>query len=218
VNACPTVRVATTANLLAVVVSMTSIVALWSTVAGCGRLQSAPVVWDLRTPTYPGEIDPDRNSAVEHHGASAYTVMLPTRMIHGGFDLIRATSPVVVELDPYRSVPAPIDTVSLVFDAADEPGEVLANIDTVRNLFDVEGVDLDEMEDFIVDFRAAVAASGDAIDDEDFVPGSDGYRTTTLGVDADESMKVVLLIGVADDEVSMTLVVRFDNGTTEDWR
>ncbi len=203
-------KAATALGLLAVTMTV-------GTVTACGTLRSGPTVWDLRTPTYPSDIDPERHSAIEHRGASSYTVILPHRSIEGRFALVRATSPVAVELDPYRSIPTHIDTVSLAFDAADQPDDVLSNLETVRDLFDVDGVDLTEMEAFVDDFRSTVTANGGEIDDEDFVPGSSGFRTITLGVVGDEAMKVVLLIGVGDDEFSMTIVVRFDNGTTDDW-
>ncbi len=186
-------------------------------VTGCGLRPSAPVVWDLRTPTTPSDIDPERVTAIGHEGASSYTVMFPTRTIEGPFRRIRATSPIDVSLDPYRTESTHIDTVSLVLDPADEIDTVLANIDTVKESFDVDEAEESTMDAFVSEVEAKVAANGGEIDGGDFVPGASGFRSSTLGVERDEAFEVVLLIGVTDDAFSMTLVVRFDNGTTDDW-
>ena len=185
-------------------------------VGGCAVLQDDdPVTWDLSSPTRPSELEPGRTSGVvSDSGASRYTVVFPSLTIEGEFRQVNATAPVSSDdSDGY------IDSVDLIFPFADEPGEVLAHVDTVTSLFEIAGDDRTTIDAYVAEFEAKVAANDGAIDVTDFEPGASGLRSTVLDVYGDDSMKVTLLIGTVDtDTFSMTLIVGFDNGTTDDWQ
>jgi hypothetical protein len=179
---------------------------------GFGRA-SGPVDIDLRQPTTVIDIEPDARTytLTGIEGPAEFTVRFPQRTVVGDYE--RALFVADVNVDP--DVPADdpsraIFLVSLDRPITDDPALVVQHLNEAIVEYGAEGDELAEIEAFIAEFEASVAANdGKIVTRSLFPPGESAI--TVLGLVTTEYDMVSLRVRFfTDDVVLIVTEIRFD--------
>jgi hypothetical protein len=179
---------------------------------GFGR-ESGPVDIDLREPTTVSDIDPDARTftLTGIDGPAEFTVRFPRRTVVGdyrGVTLIadENVDPAVPADDPARA----IRHVELARPTTDDPELVVQRIREAVAEFDADGEELAEIDAFIADFEANVAANDGSIVTDSFVPPGES-AIFVLGLTTTEYEMASLRVRFfTDDVVLIVTQIRFD--------
>lgn len=179
---------------------------------GFGR-ESGPVDIDLREPTTVSEIDPEPGTLTltEIEGPAEFTVRFPRRTVSGDYQRALFVADVNVDPDVPPDDPSrAIHLVSLDRPTTDDPAVVVQRLREAIVEFGAEGDELAEIEAFIADFEASVAANdGKIVTRSLFPPGESAI--TVLGLTTTEHDMVSLRVRFFhDDVVLIVTVVSFD--------
>lgn len=176
------------------------------------------VEWDLRRPTTPRELGDGAGDLITAEGPADYVVELPSRTITGRYSSATAYAPAgnATSGDLPDDDPAfAIDEIDFSFGFTDDPDQIIANFDRIETEFDIE--DRTAIDAFVEEFRTLTERRDGVIDIDDFAQDGGGH-ITELGVEGDDQSKVIVRFRAMGDGVAtMTLNVRWDNGTNSDW-
>ncbi len=180
----------------------------------CGAERaSGPVEIDLREPTTVSEIDlePGTLTLTEIEGPAEFTVRFPRRTVVGDYQ--RALFVADVNVDPDIPADDPsraVFLVSLDRPTTDDAAVVVQRIREAAAEFGADGDELAELDAFIADFEANVAANDGEIVTDSFVPPGES-AIFSLGLVVTEYDAVSLRVRFFHDDVVLIVTeIRFD--------
>jgi hypothetical protein len=200
--------------------AVVALVALVALMAGGCMDDDKVVEWDLRRPTTPRELGDGARDLITADGPADFVIQLPTRSITGRYSSATAYAPAgnATSSDLPDDDPAfAIDEIDFSFGFTDDPDQIIANFERIQTDFDVEGENRTAIDAFVAEFGTLTRRSDGVIDIDDFAQEGGGH-ITELGVAGDDRSKVIVRFRAMGDGVAtMTLNVRWDNGTIPDW-